>query len=134
MLLLSDGAPNSKTQRDACHNAAKVAQIPVFTVGLGPAAEGAKTVSQDAVKVLRELASETGGSYASANDPAQLDNLFRNMGTALARGSCKTTARITDAATKIQPGTKVTGEVTIGTNGAKGTFEFVAPDKALPTK
>lgn len=134
VLLLSDGSPNSKVQRDACHNAAKVAQIPVFTVGLGPAAEGAKTVSQDAVKVLRELASETGGSYASANDPAQLDNLFRNMGTALARGSCKTTARITDAATKIQPGTKVTGEVTIGTNGAKGTFEFVAPEKALPTK
>jgi len=113
VLLLSDGAPNSKTQRDACHNAAKAAQIPIFTVGLGPAAEGAKSVSQDAVKVLRELAS---------------------MGTALARGSCKTTAHITDAATKIQPGMKVTGEVTIGTNGAKGTFEFVAPEKALPTK
>jgi hypothetical protein len=129
VLLLSDGKPNSESKRDACHNAAKAAQIPVFTVGLGPAAEGDKSVNQDAVKVLRELANDTGGSYASANDPAQLDSLFRNMGTALARGSCRTTAKIADAATKIQPGQKITGEVTIGSNGAKATFEFVAPEK-----
>jgi Mg-chelatase subunit ChlD len=129
VLLLSDGKPNSDSQRDACHSAAKAAQIPVFTVGLGPAAEGDKRVDPDAVKVLRELANDTGGSYASANDPAQLDSLFRNMGTALARGSCRTTAKIADAATKILPGTKVTGEVSIGANGAKATFEFVAPEK-----
>ena len=73
----------------------------MFTVGLGPAAEGDPNVDAEAVKVLRELANDTGGSYASASDPAQLDNLFRNMGTALARGSCKTTAKIADAATKI---------------------------------
>lgn len=129
VLLLSDGEPNSDDKRDACHSAAKAAQIPVFTVGLGPAAEGDPNVDPEAVKVLRELANDTGGSYASASDPAQLDNLFRNMGTALARGSCKTTAKIADAATKIQPGMKVTGEVSIGTSGAKATFELVAPEK-----
>ena len=56
MLLLSDGEPNSDDKRDACHAAAKAAQIPVFTVGLGPAAEGDMNVDPDAVKVLRELA------------------------------------------------------------------------------
>jgi Mg-chelatase subunit ChlD len=129
VLLLSDGKPSSDTKRDECHAAAKAAQIPVFTVGLGPAAEGDPNVDADAVKVLRELANDTGGSYASANDPAQLDSLFRNMGTALARGSCRTTATIADAASKIVPGTKVTGEVSMGLKGAKATFEFIAPEK-----
>ena len=129
MLLLSDGEPNSDEKRDACHAAAKAAQIPVFTVGLGPAAEGDINADPAAVKVLRELATDTGGSYASANDPAQLDSLFRSVGTALARGSCKTSATIADAATKIQPGMKVSGEVTIGAKGAKSTFEFIAPQK-----
>ena len=129
VLLLSDGQPNSDDKRDACHAAAKAARIPVFTVGLGPAAEGDVNADPTAVKVLRELATDTGGSYASANDPAQLDSLFRGVGSALARGSCKTTASIADAATKIQPGMKVTGEVSIGSKGAKATFEFVAPAK-----
>jgi Mg-chelatase subunit ChlD len=128
MLLLSDGEPNTQTQRDACHAAAKAAQIPVYTVGLGPAAEGDKNAEPDAVKVLRELASDTGGSYASANDPSQLDRLFQNMGTALAKGSCRTSAKVSGAST-ITPGTKVTGEVTVGTKGAKAAFEFVAPEK-----
>ncbi|MBX3186213.1 MAG: VWA domain-containing protein [Labilithrix sp.] len=126
ILLLSDGEPNGDEKRDACHAAAKAAQIPVFTVGLGPAAEGNPEVDDDAVKVLRELSTETGGSYASANDAAQLDQLFRNMGTALARGSCKTTTRITNASA-IAPGSKIRGEVTVGSKGAKATFELVAP-------
>jgi Mg-chelatase subunit ChlD len=128
MLLLSDGEPSDMEKRDACHAAAKAAQIPVFTVGLGPAAEGDPNASPDAVKVLRELASDTTASYASANDPAQLQQLFRNMGSALSRGACRTTARVTDTS-QILPGTKVTGEVSIGSKGAKSTFEFVAPQK-----
>lgn len=128
MLLLSDGEPNEKTQRDACHNAAKAAQIPVYTVGLGPAAEGDPNASDEAVKVLRELSTDTNGGYASANDPTQLDKLFQNMGTALAQGSCRTTATVKGAAS-IVPGTKIEGEVTIGNKLAKAKFEFVAPKK-----
>jgi von Willebrand factor type A domain-containing protein len=127
ILLLSDGKPTDDDKRDACHTVAKAAQLPVFTVGLGPAAEGDPNVDTDAVKVLRELSTDTGGSYASANDAAELDQLFRNMGTALTRGSCRTSATIREAAAKIAPGTKVTGEIRIGNNGAKAGFEFVAP-------
>jgi len=129
VLLLSDGQPTDKAKRDACHSAAKAAQIPVFTVGLGPAAEGDAKVEPDAVQVLRELSTETGGSYASANNPAELDRLFQNMGTALARGSCKTNARVVDAVSKLPKGTKVSGEIRVGSNGAKATFEFVTPAK-----
>ncbi|MDB4944889.1 MAG: hypothetical protein JWP97_4423 [Labilithrix sp.] len=128
MLLLSDGSPNSEDKRDACHAAAKAAQIPVFTVGLGPAAEGSEQVDASAVKVLRELSTATGGSYASANNPADLDALFRNMGAALAKGSCRTTVKIAGAA-GLTPGTKITGEVTVGDNGAKASFELVTPAK-----
>jgi hypothetical protein len=78
--------------------------------------------------LLRERANDTGGSYASANDATQLDNLFRNMGTALARGSCKTTLRIADAATKVHPGSKITGELSVGSKGATATFELIAPE------
>lgn len=129
VLLLSDGKPTDTGKKAACHTAAKAAGIPVFTVGLGPAAEGDPKVDASAVKVLRDLATETGGSYASANDAAQLDGLFRNMGTALSRGSCRTSATLAEAATKIQPGMKVAGEVQIGDKGAKASFEFVAPAK-----
>jgi hypothetical protein len=126
VLLLSDGLPDSDDKRDACHAAAKAAHIPVFTVGLGPAAEGNEFVDAEAVKVLRELSTDTGGSYASANDANQLDDLFRNMGTALARGSCRTTARIARVS-EIAPGDKVKGEVTVGSNRATASFELVAP-------
>ena len=128
MLLLSDGEPNSDTAKGTCLSGAKAASIPVYTVGLGPAAEGSESAQPEAVKVLRELATETGGSYASANDPTQLDQLFKNVGGALAKGSCRTTAKVRDFS-KIVPGSKIQGEVTIGDKGAKATFEFVAPEK-----
>jgi hypothetical protein len=126
MLLLSDGQPTSMAQRDACHRAATTAKIPVFTVGLGPAAEADPKADAAAVKVLRELASETGGSYASANDPAQLDQLFANIGTALARGSCRTTVHV-KTSSAIEPGTTISGEIRVGSQGAKAAFSLVAP-------
>lgn len=126
ILLLSDGQPSSMREREACHNAAKTAGIPVFTVGLGPAAESDPKIDVSAVKVLRELASETGGSYASANDPTQLDHLFANIGTALARGSCRTTLRV-KTTNPIAPGVTIAGEISVGGNGAKASFTLVAP-------
>lgn len=126
ILLLSDGQPTSMSKRSACHDAAKVAGIPVFTVGLGPAAEADPNADPAAVKVLRELASETGGSYASANNPAQLDRLFSNVGTALAHGSCRTTLKV-KSATPIAEGTTLTGEITVGSHGAKASFTLVTP-------
>jgi Mg-chelatase subunit ChlD len=128
MLLLSDGQPNSMSQRDACHGAAKAASIPVYTVGLGPAAEGDVQKNDTAVKVLRELATETGGAYASADVPDQLDRLFVAMGSAVTKGSCSSTARIAEI-DKVVPGTRVSGEIEVGAKGAVSKFEFVAPAK-----
>ncbi|HSO38754.1 MAG TPA: vWA domain-containing protein, partial [Labilithrix sp.] len=126
MMLLSDGQPTSMAPRDACHRAATTAKIPVFTVGLGPAAETDPKADAAAVKVLRELASETGGSYASASDPAQLERLFANIGTALARGSCRTTVQV-KATSPIAAGTTISGEISVGSTGATAAFSIVAP-------
>jgi hypothetical protein len=126
MLLLSDGQPTSMDRRAACLTAAKSANIPVFTVGVGPAAEADPKTDTKAVSVLRELASETGGAYASANDPKQLDSLFANMGTALTQGHCTTSLRVR-APAPIAAGTTLTGEITVGSNGAKATFSLVVP-------
>jgi len=128
ILLLSDGAPNSATMKTKCIDDALAAGIPIFTIGLGPAAETptAGTSQAAAVQVLRELASATGGAYASADQPAQLMALFSNVGTALSQGKCDTNAVLNQFAALV-PGTTVTGTVTVGDNSAAGTFQFVAP-------
>jgi hypothetical protein len=129
MLLLSDGKPNSSSVKAKCVDAAKGAQLPIFTVGLGPAAQGDPKADPKAVDVLQELSKVTGGAYASADDPAQLTALFSNMGLALTQGSCRSEATLVEFAT-LQPGTRIKGEVTVGTKGARGTFELVTPQRA----
>jgi hypothetical protein len=131
ILLLSDGEPNSPTLRAKCHKDAMDAGIPVFTVGLGPASEQVTGSSLAAVQVLRELATATGASYASADDPNQLMALFANIGTALTRGKCDSVAVINEYM-RLTPGTRIGGRVRVGNNDAMGTFEFVAPMKPTP--
>lgn len=130
ILLLSDGAPSSSSMKSACIGDAVAAGIPIFTIGLGPAAETPTGGSSQAsaVQVLRELASATGGAYASADEPDQLMALFANVGTALSQGKCGTNAVLNEYAALV-PGTTVTGTVTVGANQATGTFQFVAPPR-----
>jgi hypothetical protein len=130
ILLLSDGAPSDSYLREQCMSDAMAAGIPIFTIGLGPASETpTNTYSEaSAVAVLRELASATGGAYASADQPDQLMALFSGVGTALAQGKCGTNAVLHQYAQLI-PGTTVKGKVTVGSNAASGYFQFVAPMK-----
>jgi hypothetical protein len=130
ILLLSDGAPNASPMEAKCTADAIAAGIPIFTVGLGPAAEkpNGGGSQPNAVKVLRELSSATGGVYASADLPEQLMALFSNVGTALSQGKCGSLA-ILNEYLQLLPGTSVVGTVTVGDNNATGTFQFVAPPK-----
>lgn len=133
ILLLSDGLPNSNpmAQKDCTEGAIK-AGIPIFTVGLGPAAEkpdGSTMASQPAaVKVLRELASTTNGAYASADKPEELMALFSNIGTALSQGKCGSVAVLNEFM-MLNPGVPVAGTVVVGDSNATGTFQFVAPPR-----
>ncbi|HEY0468737.1 MAG TPA: vWA domain-containing protein [Polyangiaceae bacterium] len=128
ILLLSDGQPSDSSLKADCHAAAQAAGIPIFTVGLGPAAENETNSLASAVTVLREIATETSAAYASANDPKELTALFTAVAEALTQGKCDSNALLNEYS-KLTVGTRVTGTVSVGDKQAKGTFEFVAPAK-----
>jgi len=126
ILLLSDGQPGDTSLKEACHLAAQEAGIPIFTVGLGPAAENESNSQASAVTVLRELATETSAAYASANEPKELTALFTAVAEALTQGKCSSNAVLNEYP-KLLEGMRVKGTVSVGDKAAKGSFEFVAP-------
>jgi Mg-chelatase subunit ChlD len=127
MLLLSDGQPNSRTNRDSALAIAARANITVHTVGLGPASDLAATGRDSvAVNAIREIADRTGGVYAAATDASALAPIFSNIARASSRGQLLTTFAISP----IPPsGTRVGGTVTVTSGGTSqtATWTFVTP-------
>jgi len=127
MLLLSDGQPNSRTNRDSAIAIAMRANITVHTVGLGPASDLA-TVGRDTVAIgaIREIADRTGGVYAAATGAAALGPIFTNIARASSRGQLVTTFAISPVPAS---GTRVGGTVTVTSGGTSqtATWTFVAP-------
>jgi Ca-activated chloride channel homolog len=127
MLLLSDGQPNSRTNRDSAIAIAARAKITVHTVGLGPASDLA-TSGRDTVAIgaIREIADRTGGVYAAATDASALGPIFTNIARASSRGQLVTTFAISPIPAS---GTRVSGTVTVSSGGTTQTanWTFVAP-------
>jgi Ca-activated chloride channel homolog len=127
MLLLSDGQPNSRTNRDSAIAQATRANITVHTVGLGPASDLA-TTGRDTVAIgaIREIADRTGGVYAAATDASALGPIFSNIARATSRGQLVTTFAISPIPA---PGTRVSGTVTVTSGGTSqtATWTFIAP-------
>lgn len=116
LVVLSDGLPTDDVARASCLDAARSSNISIFTVGFGN--------DQGGTVALRDLAEATGGAYAQASDTAQLGRVLSNI--AYSDGFCTIHVRL-DGMEGVAPGTTITGEVTTGTRGARGTFEFLAP-------
>lgn len=125
ILLLSDGAPSDVGLRMMCLDAASGAMIPVYTIGLGPAAEGGTGSSPAAVMVLREIASTTNAGYGSAAMPSLLEDLFMQIGAVTSDGSCTVTG-IFGSYQSLPRNTPVTGTLKVGTT-ASGMFGFTTP-------
>ncbi len=127
MLLLSDGQPNSRANRDSAIATAARANIIVHTVGLGPASDLA-TTGRDTVAIgaIREIADRTGGVYAAATDASALGPIFANIARASSRGQLVTTFAISPVPAS---GTRVSGTVTVTSGGTSqtATWTFVAP-------
>jgi hypothetical protein len=124
IVIFSNGRPDAQDPRLAdCQT--NDPHVPVYTVGIGPGAEGGPDADASAVATLRATSAMSGGSYTSIDSP-HLDSFFKNMNAAIARGSCQTTTRLKNPAL-LRPGTKVEGEVLVGNKGAKAVFTFVAP-------
>jgi Mg-chelatase subunit ChlD len=127
MLLLSDGQPNSRTNRDSALAIATRANITVHTVGLGPASDLATTGRDtSAIGAIREIADRTGGVYAAATDASALGPIFTNIARATSRGQLVTTFAISPVPAS---GTRVSGTVTVTSGGATQTanWTFIAP-------
>ena len=126
MLLLSDGQPNSRINRDSAIAMATRANITVHTVGLGPASELAARPDTAAVSAIREIADRTGGVYAAATDASALGPIFTNIARASSRGQLVTTFAISPVPPS---GTRVSGTVTVTSGGTSQTanWTFVAP-------
>ena len=130
VLLLSDGEPsNDLTAAEVALAAARDAEVPIFTVGLGPAADGADDADVDAIAVLQGLSEETGGAYASSADAIGLDALFGDVATAVRDGRCQLSLRLNSEA--FASGASLTGEVSVSQGEFSTDFSFMVPSSEL---
>jgi Ca-activated chloride channel homolog len=77
IVVLTDGAANGGESVQTVIDAAKAQQVPIFTIGLG------NTVN---FRELPNLAQQTGGTFAAANDATALDVVFQNIGLGISQG------------------------------------------------
>ena len=119
IVILSDGADlGSQTTLAKVAAAARAQHVRVFTVGLRSGAFDGTT--------LRALASRTGGSYAEASSPSELENIYSQLGSKLSREYLLTYRSLA------APGSTVDVTVTLAGVG-KSTARYVAPTpSALP--
>ncbi|HTJ13995.1 MAG TPA: VWA domain-containing protein [Dinghuibacter sp.] len=91
VILLTDGVNNGGLiDPNTAKEIAKAIGIKVYTVGIGtegyaptPNADGSVTQEKAGIdeKLLRDIASSTGGQYYRATDNASLDSIYRNIDT-----------------------------------------------------
>ena len=126
LLLVTDGLPTDSLQADAAIQAAVGAEIPVFTVGLGPASDESGSIDTRAVERLRTLANATGGVYAGVENSAVLSTTFQSVGKLTTEGALLVTVRMTPAPAA---GTAIKGAVRVGNQygSASAEWSFTAP-------
>jgi hypothetical protein len=122
ILLLSDGQPNSDTNKQAALDCLTNNNIVACTVGLGPGSELDPSADPLAAQALKDVASAGRCVYSAATDASALNNIFATIATAITQGQ-----DFADIAVSPVPpsGTTVNAELSIGAITAN--FSFVAP-------
>jgi hypothetical protein len=127
ILLLTDGLPENRSKADSAIHLAQNYNIPVHTVGLGPASDVSGSSDSAAVAVVRQIAEQTGGVYASVTDASGLESVFQKLAVVVVQGRLQTVLKI---GPPIPPsGTEVTIIVTVKINGrsTSSKYTFVVP-------
>jgi len=123
LVLFSDGEPNSgMVSAQQVISRALELQIPLYTMGLGPASQNAPGSSASAVAVMQELAYTTGGLYAAVSGAEDLSQSFENLGVALASGDVLVSVGLEPPP---QSGSRVSGEIVV--DGVSAAWSFLAP-------
>jgi Mg-chelatase subunit ChlD len=123
VVVFSDGQPTDwDRDADDVTSLAVSRDIPIFTVGLGPASQTSPDANSYAVQVMQELASATGGAYASADSPEELSDIFERVATGIAVGSVEIPA---ETGTIPTSGTSVSGTISI--DGMDLSWTFMVP-------
>jgi hypothetical protein len=126
VLMLSDGEPDSDTSdRDTALAAIADAKFPIYTVGLGPAAEGFDGSNPTAITTLQELSQNSRGAYASSVAPEGLGGLFEQIGSVVREGSCTVSAAL--HADAFASGDLVEGQLNFSNGDVSTDFSFNVP-------
>lgn len=133
IVLLSDGEPSSLFYRDSTCILANELDIPIYTIGLGPASDlDSLTMSVTAVENMRYIANCTGGAYAgiSPGDSSSANSIYGSMANATSQGSIIFNVTLSGTGfAGLSSGQLISGIITIVSGGtsAIASFSFVVP-------
>jgi hypothetical protein len=124
LVVITDGAPTDSSATQALYSAAQEFGVRVFAVGVGAAAQ--TSPPSDAARLLQDLAGHTGGIYAAADPPDELQPVLRTLAQSASPERLLAYLKLTPIP---DPGTTVSGTVSVtGARGtASATWSFVAP-------
>lgn len=127
LMVLTDGEPSDTAKRDDLLAAAAASGMPIYAVGLGPAASAGSQSKPAAVAKLQELANLTGGIYASAPTPEQLSPVLQSLVVSSTTGALIAHVKISP----VPPaGTAISGSVKLThplRGSVSGPWTFTSP-------
>lgn len=124
LVIITDGEPSDEDLADSLFATAHDHQVRIFSVGVGPAAE--QNPPSPAATLIQELATRTGGIYASAEPSTLLKVVLATLAVSTSPARLLVRVRLDPAPPS---GTTVSGSASVaGMRGAaSGTWSFVAP-------
>lgn len=131
IVLLSDGDPNSLANRDNVCAKAQTLDIPIYSIGLGPASDISSSMSSNAIENMRFLADCSGGAYVGIDpaNPASASEVYNNIAIASAQGTIDFDVVLDGDLTSLTSGMIITGTITICNSDecASAPFSFSVP-------
>lgn len=131
MILFSDGYPSSiALKNDVCAKA-NALNIPIHSIGLGPASDIDQKYNANAVKEMRDIADCTSGVYAgisATDDLSAIESVFNAIAKQTVNGGIVLRVKIDDVS-NVKPGDIVSGNIilTQGSTRSSSPFSFRAP-------
>ncbi len=124
LVVITDGNPGDLPFKDSLFSSAASRQVRIFAVGIGDAAQQDPVTT--AARLVQELASRTGGIYAAAGSPTELQTILQTLARSASPERLLVHLRLSPAPAA---GTPVSGTVTVvGERGsATAPWSFVAP-------